>query len=109
MPVSLADGCLVLAAATVGDALPNITIAGHEIPIGLASVFLVLFATSVANLFTKSVATVAGLIFAGTFFAIFTVSVTAGSTNLSTIVASLSATPAAAVNPARSGPRSRSR
>jgi amino acid transporter len=53
---------------------PNLHIAGHEIPVGLASVFLVLFAVSVANLFTKSVATVAGLIFAGTFFLIFTIS-----------------------------------
>ena len=40
---------------------PNITIAGHEIPIGLASVFLVLFSTAIVNLFTKSVATVAGV------------------------------------------------
>ncbi len=53
---------------------PNFTVAGREIPVGLISVFLVLFATAVANLLTKSVATVAGLIFAGTFFAIFTVS-----------------------------------
>ena len=40
---------------------PNITIGGHEIPIGLASVFLVLLATALINLFTKSVATVAGV------------------------------------------------
>ncbi len=53
---------------------PNLTIAGREIPIGLASVFLVLFATAVANLLTKSVATIAGLIFAGVFFTIFTIS-----------------------------------
>jgi hypothetical protein len=53
---------------------PNITIAGREIPLGLASVFMVLFATAIVNLFTKSVATVAGLAFAGGFFLIFTVS-----------------------------------
>jgi hypothetical protein len=53
---------------------PNITIAGREIPIGLASVFLVLFCTAIVNLFTKSVATVAGLAFTGAFFLIFTVS-----------------------------------
>ncbi len=53
---------------------PNITIAGHEIPFGLASVFLVLLSTAIVNLFTKSIATVAGLSFAGGFFLIFTVS-----------------------------------
>jgi hypothetical protein len=53
---------------------PNITIAGREIPIGLASVFLVLFSTAVVNLFTKSIATIAGVAFTGTFFLIFTVS-----------------------------------
>lgn len=53
---------------------PNIKIAGTEIPIGLASVCFVLSATAVINLFTKSVATVSGLIFSGVFFAIFTIS-----------------------------------
>jgi hypothetical protein len=53
---------------------PNITIAGHEIPLGLMSVFLVLLSTAIVNLFTKSIATVAGVAFAGTFFLIFTVS-----------------------------------
>ncbi|MBS1853228.1 MAG: APC family permease [Acidobacteria bacterium] len=53
---------------------PNITIAGREIPLGLVSVFLVLFSTAIVNLFTKSIATMAGLAFAGTFFLIFTVS-----------------------------------
>ena len=53
---------------------PNITIAGHEIPLGLASVFLVLFCTAIVNLFTKSIATVAGVSFAAGFFLIFTVS-----------------------------------
>src|SRR3954470_6448427 len=53
---------------------PNITIAGREIPLGLASVFLVLFSTAIVNLFTKSIATVAGVSFAAAFFLIFTVS-----------------------------------
>jgi amino acid transporter len=53
---------------------PNITIAGREIPLGLASVFMVLFSTAVVNLFTKSIATIAGVAFTGTFFLIFTVS-----------------------------------
>jgi len=53
---------------------PNITIGGYEIPLGLLSVFLVLLATALINLFTKSVATVAGVSFAIVFFLIFTVS-----------------------------------
>ena len=53
---------------------PNIKIGGTEIPIGLASVCFVLSATAVVNLFTKSKATVSGLIFSGVFFAIFTIS-----------------------------------
>jgi len=53
---------------------PNIQIGRHEIPVGLASVFLVLLSTAVVNLFTKSVATVAGVAFAGAFFLIFSVS-----------------------------------
>src|SRR5438067_2594679 len=53
---------------------PNFHIAGHEIPFGLASVFLVLFSTAIVNLFTKSIATVAGVSFAAVFFLIFTVS-----------------------------------
>lgn len=53
---------------------PNIRIGKTEIPLGLISVFLVLFATAVVNLFTKSVATVSGIAFAATFFVIFTIS-----------------------------------
>ena len=53
---------------------PNIRIGNFEIPIGLLSVFLVLFSTAIVNLFTKSVATVSGLVFAAAFFIIFTVS-----------------------------------
>jgi amino acid transporter len=53
---------------------PNLRIAGHEIPLGLASVFLVLLSVAIVNLFTKSLATEAGVGFAATFFLIFTVS-----------------------------------
>ena len=53
---------------------PNLCVFGVEIPIGLASVCAVLFTTAVTNLFTKSVATVSGIVFAGVFFAIFTIS-----------------------------------
>jgi amino acid transporter len=53
---------------------PNITIGKTEIPIGLLSVFLVLLSTAIVNLFTKSVATVSGIIFAAAFFVIFTLS-----------------------------------
>jgi amino acid transporter len=53
---------------------PNIRIGKHELPVGLASVFLVLLSTAIVNLFTKSIATVAGVSFAGAFFLIFSVS-----------------------------------
>ena len=53
---------------------PNIKIGKFEIPIGLASVFLVLFSVAVVNLFTKEHATIAGVGFSLVFFAIFTIS-----------------------------------
>src|SRR5947209_6763554 len=53
---------------------PNIKIGNIEIPLGLASVHLVLLSTAVVNLFTKQVATVAGIVFAGVFFVIFVIS-----------------------------------
>jgi amino acid transporter len=53
---------------------PNIHIGKFELPIGLLSVFMVLLSVAVVNLFTKSVATVSGVIFAAGFFIIFTVS-----------------------------------
>jgi amino acid transporter len=53
---------------------PNIKIGKIEIPLGLVSVFMVLATTAVVNLFTKSVATVSGVIFAASFFVIFTIS-----------------------------------
>lgn len=45
-----------------------------ELPVGLASVHLVLLSTAVVNIFTKQVATVAGLAFSIGFFFIFLVS-----------------------------------
>jgi amino acid transporter len=53
---------------------PNIRIGKTEVPVGLVSVFLVLLSTAIVNLFTKSVATVSGLVFAAAFFTIFTIS-----------------------------------
>ena len=55
-----------------GSKVPlNLRIGKTEIPIGLFSVFLVLLSTAIVNLFTKSVATVSGIVFAATFFVIF--------------------------------------
>jgi len=53
---------------------PNIRIGKTEIPVGLISVFMVLLATATVNLFTKSIATVSGIMFAIAFFIVFTVS-----------------------------------
>src|SRR6202451_2139247 len=53
---------------------PNIRIGKTELPVGLFSVFLVLLSTAVVNLFTKSIATVSGIIFAAAFFVIFSIS-----------------------------------
>ena len=52
----------------------NIKIGKTEIPLGLLSVFLVLFTTALVNLLTKSVATISGVIFAAVFFVIFSLS-----------------------------------
>jgi amino acid transporter len=52
----------------------NLHIGSVEIPLGLAAISAVLFITAVVNLFTKSEATIAGLIFSAVFFAIFTIS-----------------------------------
>jgi amino acid transporter len=53
---------------------PNIRIGGVEIPLGLISVHLVLITTAIVNLFTKSVATQAGIVFAAAFFLVFSIS-----------------------------------
>jgi len=53
---------------------PNIRIGKTEIPLGLMSVFAVLATTATVNLFTKSVATVSGVIFTVSFFLVFVIS-----------------------------------
>jgi hypothetical protein len=53
---------------------PNPKIFGTEIPLGLLSVHVVLLSTAVVNLFTKEIATQAGLVFTIVFFVIFTLS-----------------------------------
>ncbi len=53
---------------------PNFRIGKVELPVGLFSVHLVLLSTAVVNLFTKNIATVAGIVFTGAFFFIFAVS-----------------------------------
>ena len=52
----------------------NLHIGGHEVPLGLVGIALVLFATAVVNLFTKQEATIAGVAFSLVFFGIFTFS-----------------------------------
>jgi amino acid transporter len=52
----------------------NVRIRGREIPVGLASVTAVLFATAIANLLTKKVATVSGLLFTAVMFVVLVVS-----------------------------------
>jgi len=52
----------------------NLHIGKMEIPIGLLAISAVLFITAIVNLFTKYEATIAGVIFSGVFFTIFTVS-----------------------------------
>ena len=53
---------------------PNIKIGNIEIPVGLASVHLVLLSTAIVNIFTKQIATVAGIVFTVVFFVIFLIS-----------------------------------
>jgi hypothetical protein len=58
-----------------GSKVPlNLRIGKTEIPLGLISVFLVLFTTAIVNLLTKSVATISGVIFAAGFFIVFSLS-----------------------------------
>ena len=52
----------------------NIRIGKTEFPLGLFSVFLVLSTTAIVNLFTKSVATKSGILFAAALFIIFSLS-----------------------------------
>jgi amino acid transporter len=52
----------------------NIHIRGVEIPVGLGLVSLLLFSTAIVNLFTKEMATIAGVSFSLVFFVILTIS-----------------------------------
>jgi hypothetical protein len=52
----------------------NFHIGGVEVPVGLFLISLVLFSTAVVNLFTKQLATIAGVAFSVAFFAIFSIS-----------------------------------
>ena len=52
----------------------NLHFGKTEIPVGLILISIVLFITAIVNLFTKYEATIAGLIFSGVFFTIFTIS-----------------------------------
>lgn len=52
----------------------NLRIRGVEIPIGLGIISLILFSTALVNLFTKQLATIAGLSFSAVFFAVLTIS-----------------------------------
>ncbi len=47
---------------------------GKELPLGLILVFLVLFAAAIANLLTKEVATVGGVVFTISFMVVFSIS-----------------------------------
>ena len=51
----------------------NVKIGNTEVPIGLGLISLLLFATAVTNLFTKELATIAGLSFSAFLFVVFTV------------------------------------
>ncbi len=51
----------------------NIRYRDMYLPIGLGLVFLIMFLSAIANIFTKPVATTTGLCFAGAFLTIFTV------------------------------------
>jgi amino acid transporter len=52
----------------------NIRIRGVEVPVGLGLISLLLFSTAIVNLFTKQLATIAGVSFSLVFFLILTVS-----------------------------------
>ena len=52
----------------------NLHIGGVEIPIGLGIISIVLFSTALVNLFTKQMATIAGVSFSAAFFVVLAVS-----------------------------------
>ncbi len=52
----------------------NFHIRGVEIPVGLVVISIILFSTALVNLFTKELATIAGVSFSAVFFVVLTVS-----------------------------------
>src|SRR5262249_21284015 len=52
----------------------NLRLGSTEVPLGLIGIALILFISAIVNLFTKEMATIAGLLFTGAFFAMFVVS-----------------------------------
>lgn len=52
----------------------NLKLGRRELPVGIVLIALVLLATAIVNLLTKQVATIAGLIFTGILFIVFSVS-----------------------------------
>ena len=44
-----------------------------EIPVGLGIIFLIVFSSALANLLTKEVATISGVIFTGSFLTVFVI------------------------------------
>src|SRR5262249_52428926 len=52
----------------------NIRLGKYDIPLGMTLIFLVLFVAAVANLLTKEVATVTGILFTAGFFGVFWIS-----------------------------------
>lgn len=52
----------------------NFNIGGREIPVGLILIALVLTSVALMNLFTKQIATIAGVIFTAGFFIVFVIS-----------------------------------
>lgn len=52
----------------------NIRFRGFELPVGLSFVTVVLFATAIANLLTKKMATISGVIFTAGLFAVLVIS-----------------------------------
>lgn len=49
----------------------NVRIGNVEVPIGLTFIFVIMFLSALANLLTKQVATISGLIFTAAFLAVF--------------------------------------
>jgi amino acid transporter len=52
----------------------NLRIGGHEIPLGVGLITLILLSIAVVNLFTKPAATISGILFSGLLFAGFEIS-----------------------------------